>query len=109
MAILSVMRAALNSTDLRERVEAACLVAAVDIMNESSTLANHVARTSWAGRVMASNRFMRTTADRALLYGLGTNATFNTAGTAIDDAGLQFIVNSVVSNPDMLAAISVSA
>ena len=109
MANLAAVRAALTSSDLRERVEAGCLCAAVDIINESSTITNHQARVDWASRTMANLRFMRCTAERVLLYGIGTNATFNTQGTGLDDTSLQFVINSVVSNPSMLQAVSVSA
>jgi hypothetical protein len=58
---------------------------------------------------MANERFWKASAQRILIYGLGTNATFNTQGTAIDDNAVQFIVNSIIGVPSMLADVSRSA
>jgi len=108
MADLVSVSAAIDSTDLRRRFEAATFLAAIVIRNESSTVANHAERASWAGRVVSNERVWKASAWQTELIGLGYSTAFNTNGTGIDDPMVSAIVTAVLAAPAMLRDIAAS-
>ncbi len=110
MANLAAMRAALYSSDLRERFEAAeIMTAAGGIYTEASTIANHAQRAQWAGKVMTNDRFSRASADTLTRVALGVNAGFQTNGTGVDDAAVEGFCVTALASPAILNALLASA
>lgn len=75
-----------------------CLVAATFIKSEDPATANHADRLSWANGMLSGDLDGVKRRVRAhLRNGIATNATFQSAGLTIDDAAVQFIVDSQVN------------
>jgi hypothetical protein len=109
MANLAAVRSALNSSDLRERFEAAAIISAIDIYQEPVGTANHGPRKAWASAVLNNERFWHDSAYRMIRIGVGTNANFNTNGTGINDAAVVTLVTNLVDSPAVLNFLAVSA
>ncbi|MDD5366943.1 MAG: hypothetical protein PHR30_16520 [Gallionellaceae bacterium] len=109
MANLAAMRAALYSSDLRERFEAAEIMTAAGIYTEASTIANHAQRAQWAGKVMTNDRFSRASADTLTRVALGVNAGFQANGTGVDDAAVEGFCVTALASPLILSALLASA
>ena len=89
-----------GSTGLLPRVEAACLIAARDILNEPGNTANHANRVAWADAALQDPA----PAARQIMLDVALNPTvqgsFDPAAQdqGVDDGAVQFIVNSAVNS-----------
>jgi hypothetical protein len=99
MALLDIANVyvAADDADIFKRFTAACLVAARDIRAESDQTPNHQARLEWANVLFTGDiDTVRTRVRKVVRYAIASNSTFQAEGVAIDDGGIQFIVNSSI-------------
>lgn len=85
------------SPPLLSRFVVAVERAAFDILNEDPQTANHAQRLAFARKILWDDGGAQRWARRALRLAVVSNATLQTEGEAIDDAGVQFIVNSLLT------------
>lgn len=87
-----------GTSDLFKRFQAACLIAARDIKAEDPGTPMHERRMEWADAILQSEPVQSSfRVLRHLRYAIATNAAFQSAGAAITDNDIQFIVNSQVN------------
>lgn len=82
---------------LKAKFMGACLKAAYDILNEDAGTTNHANRVTWAN-VMLSGTVAEaeSQAMQHLRYAIASNATLQSAGDAVTDNDVQYIVNSQI-------------
>lgn len=76
--------------------------AAAQVINEDPLTPNHATRIAWAIKVIGPNAMSQMYATIVLRWAVAENQTLQDQGTAIDDASVQFIVNSYL--PRVVAA-----
>lgn len=100
MATLREIGTILNAVpadDIFVRFKAACTIAAKNIRAENPQTTNHEPRLSWANGVLSGDQYgVESRVAAHLRYGIATNATFQMEGLLIDDAAVQFIVESQI-------------
>jgi hypothetical protein len=106
MALTDLYNLATADSKHRATVGGAAITAANAILNESDQIANHANRKLWALAFLDSpqshiNRLFNLCLSNTTL--LADFTTDPTPGNTDNDA--QFVVNSIVSNPDMLARL----
>lgn len=77
------------SATLRNRTRAACLKAAVDIMNELDTVTDHAKRLKWSGDVLKSPE----TVVNMMSVFIALDPTVQAGGTSISDSVIQNLIN----------------
>jgi hypothetical protein len=78
---------------LLERFVGACLKAAYAVTNESAQTANHANRLTWANAVLLGDEAaVEAKARQHLRYAISANATLQTAGDAVTDGDIEYIV-----------------
>lgn len=105
MATLSQFRQSVQSQDLQERFEAACLQSAASILVEAGGTADHANRLSWAEAVIPDSAYTTTTARKILRWGLATNTDLQNNGPASPDNDISYIVASALGNATILAMV----
>jgi hypothetical protein len=84
----------MNDMKFRGRVKTACLKFATSILDEAGTVNAHGARARWANQcVLQPDMAAATVAPPVVL-----DPAVQTAGSAIDDPGLQAAVEGVINN-----------
>lgn len=87
--------------DLFKRFKAACTIAAKNVRAEDVNATNHANRLGWANAILSGDAAgVNARVFQHLRNGISTNATFQSAGLAVDDNAIQFIVDSQL---DLLA------
>jgi len=80
--------------EFENRIAAACMVAAINVLNEATDTALHVERVAWAKRALADARQMA----RLVRPYVAANAAIAAAGgNGASDNDIQFVVNGAVN------------
>jgi len=96
MAYTDIYTAATTSDHvLRKQIAVAMFSAAVDIINEAESTANHYNRLAWAKKVVSSNSAPLTEAEK-WIWKVLENATIQASPAAAEDNDVQFVVNSIL-------------
>jgi len=97
MALLDIYNSLFSNTaqELRNRVLAAVLKAATDVINEDEATANHANRYTWATGLLESEATLKAAAAKAYV-GVCGNATIQASGLASTDGDIQYTVNSLI-------------
>lgn len=107
MALQDIYDLTFQAEELRQRVHGACISAAVDVLNEDAGTANHANRLAWAKAVLVAepgNALIKHVYRFVL-----SNATVLAAGAEATDNDLQFVVNSIIGDADLLTALGYGA
>jgi hypothetical protein len=103
MALQDIYNLAFGAPELKSRFIGAGLQMAYTIINEDAGTANHAARLAWAKDMVldGQNGPVGENLYRICLH----NATIQSSGAASTDSDINWVVNFVISDADMLAAI----
>lgn len=91
-SLLSIYRVYASSV-LRQKVQAAMVKAAFNIMNEAISVEDHDKRLSWAGLVLAGNALVL----NVMMAFVSQNATVQAAGGQATDNDIEWIVSSSIA------------
>lgn len=106
MALLDIgtIYNAAEDSDIFVRFQGACLVAAKDIKAEDAGTPNHEARLGWADAMIGGDMAgVRQRVSKVLRYSIATNSSFQSSGTGATENDIQFMVNSAVAIPGLIA------
>ena len=90
-----------ESSDLRNRITVAIAKASYDIINEDGGTANHTNRVTWANNSLLNASSMA----EKFMWAVLQNTTIQANGEASSDSDIQFVVNGLVSDVDVLNAL----
>jgi len=94
MATLNELRQLFSNSDLRNRIESACIKAAYEVLTEDATTENHAQRQKWAVQAFSDPRG---TAKKMLMVALAANAGADVAGiTGASDGEIETAVSNAI-------------